>query len=207
MRTLLRSALVALALAIPAFADEAAKWNIDPSHTSAGFAVRHMMVSTVRGSFGGVKGSATFDGKDLAKLTLEASIDATTIDTGNADRDKHLKSADFFDVEKFPTLTFKSKRAEKAGEGKLKLTGDLTIHGVTKEVVLDVDGPSAAVKDPWGMTRIGATASTRIKRSDFGLTWNKVIEAGGVAVGDEVTITIDVELVKEQPLAADPAKK
>jgi len=205
MKKLVHSALVALALAIPAFADE---WTIDASHTNAGFAVRHMMVSTTRGAFGKVSGTVSYDGKSVASIAIDVTIDASTIDTGNADRDKHLRSADFFDVEKFPTITFKSKKTEAAGEGKFKTTGDLTIHGVTKEVVLEGEGPTPAVKNPWGATVAGATATTKIKRSDFGLTWNKAIEAGGIAVGDEVSITIDVEVVKVEPkpAGAKPAK-
>ena len=208
MNHVLRPAAIALALLALAPAAFAApvKYSIDKAHSEAGFEVRHFF-SKVHGRFTDVQGSIVYDDQDPARISVDASAVAASVSTSNERRDGHLKTGDFFDVEKYPTLTFKSKKAEAAGQGKFSLRGDLTIHGVTKEVVLDVDGPSPEVKDPWGMTRIGATASTKIKRSDFGLTWNKVIEAGGVAVGDEVTITIDVELVKEQPKAAEPAKK
>ena len=189
LRRLLTAAVAVVALAAPAFAQQV--WEIDPAHSSSGFAVRHMMVSTVRGSFGKTTGTVTYDGKDASTLKVDATIDATTINTGVEKRDGHLKSPDFFDVEKFATITFKSTKAEKAADGKLKVTGDLTMHGVTKSVTLDVE-VTPEVKTPMG-PRVGATATTTINRKDFGLGWNKVIEAGGVAVGEEVKITIDVE--------------
>jgi polyisoprenoid-binding protein YceI len=145
------------------------------------------------------------DEKDVTKSTVEATIDASTVNTNEPKRDEHLRSADFFDVAKFPTITFKSKSVKKSGEGKLAVTGDLTMHGVTKEVTLDVEGPAKEIKDPWGNVRSGASASTKINRKDFGLGWNKVLEAGGVAVGEEVAITLDVELTKKAPAA--PAAK
>jgi polyisoprenoid-binding protein YceI len=154
-----------------------------------------MMVSTVRGQMGRVTGTARFDGADLKTIAVEATIDTTAIDTNEPGRDKHLRSADFFDVEKFPTITFKSKRAEPSGSGRFKLTGDLTMHGVTKEVVLDVEGPSPEIRQGPNR-RIGASATTTISRKDFGLTWNRAVETGGVVVGDEVTITLDVELTR-----------
>jgi len=155
-------------------------------------------VSTVRGSFPKFSGSLQIAGDDPTVAVFQVVIDVTSIDTRDAKRDEHLKSAEFFDAAKFPTMTFKSRKVVKAGEGRLKITGDLTLKGVSKEVVLDVEGPSAAAKDPWGMVRIGAQATAKINRQDFGLTWSKALETGGVVVGDEVTITLDIELVRKQ---------
>ena len=171
-------------------------WNIDPVHSHVEFKVRHMMISNVKGQFKGVTGTLKLDRSDLTKSGVEMSIDAATINTGDAQRDAHLKSADFFDVEKFPTLTFKSNRVSKNKDGVLTVAGDLTIHGVTRNVVLEVEGPSAQMKDPWGNTRIGLSATTRINRKDFGLTWNAALETGGILVGDEVTITLDIQFIK-----------
>ena len=176
-------------------------WNIDTSHSQAGFAVKHMMVSTVRGSFGKTEGTITFDGKDVSSIKADVTIDATTITTNNEKRDTHLKSPDFFDVAKFPTITFKSKRAEAAGAGKFKLIGDLTLRGVTKEVTLDVDGPSQALVAQ-GRTRVGATATTKINRQDYGVSWSRSLDGGGVVVSDEVAITLELELVKTAPPAS-----
>jgi polyisoprenoid-binding protein YceI len=170
-------------------------WNIDPAHSSAQFAVRHMGISTVRGEFRKVSGTASYDPANPGKTMIEAAIDATTVDTRVDMRDKDLRSPNFLDVEKYPTITFKSKRTDSAGAGKLKITGDLTIHGVTKEVVLDVDGPSAPVKDPRGNSHMGASASTKINRRDFG------VNGAPTMAGDELTITIDTELVKSSPAA------
>ncbi|HVY60917.1 MAG TPA: YceI family protein [Planctomycetota bacterium] len=203
MRRLFVAALAALSLSAPALAPE--KWEIDPAHTKAQFAVKHMMVSTVRGSFGKTSGTIEWDGKHPETLKVDATIDATTIDTGVQKRDDHLKSKDFFDVEHFPTITFKSTKTEKDGD-LVKLTGDLTIHGVTRPVTLEVEGPATA-RGPDGKVHAGAQATTKIKRSDFGLKWNMAIEAGGVAVGDEVTITIDVEATQEARAAAKETKK
>lgn len=175
----------------------ASAWDIDSSHSSAQFSIKHLMVSNVRGEFSKLTGTLNLDDKDITKSSVDVSIDANTISTREAKRDAHLKSPDFFDTAKFPTLTFKSKKVEKAGEGKLKVTGDLTIHGVTKEVVLSVDGPTPEIKDPFGGVRRGATATAKINRKDFGLNWNKALEAGGVLVGEEVNITLDVELKKK----------
>lgn len=170
-------------------------WTMDPAHSSAHFAVRHMMVSTVRGDFSKLSGTVEVDEQDITKSVIQASIDAASINTGVAARDTHLKSADFFDVTRYPAITFKSKSIEKAADGRLKVTGDLTMHGVTREVALDVEPPSPILKDQSGTQRTGTSASTRISRKDFGLTWNRVIEGGGVAVSDEVSITIDIELL------------
>ncbi len=169
-------------------------WNIDPAHSNAQFSIRHLMISNVKGEFTKVTGQVEYDHNNPESLAAEASIDVGTINTREPDRDNHLKSPDFFDVAKYPTIHFKSKKASKSSDG-LRLTGDLTIHGVTREVALDVEGPTTPLKDPWGFTRVGASATTKINRKDFGLTWNQALEAGGVLVGDEVKITIDVELV------------
>jgi len=171
-------------------------WNIDPAHSNAQFSVRHMMISNVKGEFSKVGGQVRFDPTQPGNLSAEASIDVSTINTREHDRDNHLKSPDFFNVEEHPTMTFKSKQAEKTSDG-LKITGDLTIHGVTREVTLDVEGPTPPMKDPWGNTRVGASATTKINRRDFGLTWNQALETGGILVGDEVKITVDVELIAQ----------
>jgi polyisoprenoid-binding protein YceI len=171
-------------------------WNIDPVHSTAQFKVKHMMISNVKGEFTAVTGKLEVNNADITKSKIEASIDASSINTREPQRDAHLKSADFLDVEKFPVLTFKSTRVSKVKVDELSVEGNLTIHGVTRNVVFEVEGPSAPVKDPWGSTRIGISATTRIDRKDFGLTWNATLEAGGIMVGHEVTITLDVEFVK-----------
>ncbi|HWJ48235.1 MAG TPA: YceI family protein [Candidatus Udaeobacter sp.] len=180
---------VVLAMAAAAAA-QAGTWQIDPNHSAAQFSVRHLGVSTVRGAFMKVTGSAKYDPADPTKNSTEVTIDANSVDTRVQMRDNDLRSPNFLDVQKFPTITFQSKQTKSAGSGKLQIVGDLTIHGVTKEVTLDVDGPSAPIKDPWGNQRIGASASTKINRKDFGVNG-----APGV-VGDEITITIDTELIQ-----------
>jgi len=170
-------------------------WEIDPAHSSAQFSVRHMMVSNVHGEFGKMAGRLEAEGRNFLKAQVEATIDATSINTRNEARDKDLRSANFFDVEKYPTIAFKSKRIESAN-GHLRMIGDLTMRGVTKEVSLDVDGPTPEVKDQRGALRMGASATTTINRKDFNVSWNSVLEGGGVVVGDQVSITIDVELIK-----------
>ncbi len=189
------SSLFALAALSAPAAAQTSDWTIDAAHSRAQFAVRHMMVSTVRGQMGRVTGTARFDGQNVNSISVDATIDATGIDTNEPGRDKDLRSERFFDVEKFPTITFNSKRAEPAGAGRFKLVGDLTMHGVTKEVALDVEGPSPEVKQGTNR-RIGASATTTLSRKDFGLTWNRTVETGGVVVSDEVTITLDVELTR-----------
>jgi polyisoprenoid-binding protein YceI len=171
-------------------------WKIDPVHTVAEFKVKHMMISNVKGQFAAVTGEATLDEADVTTSRIEASIDAASVNTRDTQRDAHLKSADFFDVEKFPTLSFKSTHVNRTGDGELAVTGNLTIHGVTREVVLAVEGPTPPVKDPWGNTRVGVSATTKISRKDYGLTWNAGLETGGFLVGDDVTVTLDVEFVK-----------
>lgn len=172
-------------------------WKFDPMHTAAQFSVRHLTISTVRGAFSKVSGTVEFDDHDVSKSSADVTIDVSTVDTREPARDKDLRSEKFFDVEHFPTMTFKSTKVEQAGAGKLKVTGNLTIHGVTKEVVLDVDGPTAAIKDPYGNQRAAVNATTTINRQDFGVKWNSTIDGGGVVVGDQVNITIDAEMIKQ----------
>ena len=171
-------------------------WQIDPAHTAAQFAVKHMMISTVRGEFKNVTGTVVWDDQDLTKSKVNVTIDTKTVNTGEEARDKDLKSDKFFDVANFPTMTFVSKTVETSGAGKLKVTGDLTIRGVTKEVVLDAEGPTAPIKDPWGNTRSAVSATTHVNRQDFGVKWNANLDGGGVVVSDTVAITIDLEMVK-----------
>jgi polyisoprenoid-binding protein YceI len=171
---------------------------IDPSHSTAGFKVRHLMVSNVRGEFSGVAGTVVFDAEERANSKVEAAIDATTIQTRDNQRDQHLKSADFFDVEKFPKITFISKKVAPIGAGEWSVVGDLTLHGVTREVALDVEGPTPEVKDPWGNIKIGASATTKLDRRDFGLVFNVALDAGGVMVGDEVAIELELELARQK---------
>lgn len=182
--------------AATATASSVTTWNIDPAHSTAEFKVKHMMISNVKGEFTAISGSLKLDATDISKSQVEATIDATSINTKDPQRDGHLKSADFFDVEKFPTLGFKSTRVTKKSEGEVEVAGDLTIHGVTRNVVFEVEGPSAPTKDPWGNTRIGLSATTRINRKDFGLTWNAALETGGILVGEEVTLSLDVQFIK-----------
>ena len=183
-------------LATPQTAPTTTTWNIDPVHTVAEFKVKHMMISNVKGQFTAVKGALALNETALTDSHIEASIDAASINTREAQRDAHLKSADFFDVEKFPTLSFKSTRISRVKDGELAVAGDLTIHGVTRNVVFTVEGPTAPGKDPWGNTRMGLSATTKINRKDFGLTWNAALETGGILVGEEVTITLDVQFIK-----------
>ncbi|HKM80132.1 MAG TPA: YceI family protein [Candidatus Acidoferrum sp.] len=185
---------LAAALALPASAGTTT-WQIDPQHSSAEFAVTHLMISTVRGEFHGVKGTVVLDDQDITKSTVNATIDATSVDTREPDRDKHLKSPDFLDVANHPSMTFKSTKVEQVSPGELKVTGDLTIRGVTKQVVLKVDGPKAPIKDPWGLQRSAISATTKINRQDFGVSWNKTLDSGGVMVSDDVRITLDVEMI------------
>jgi len=188
-------AVSACLLTLPLLA-ELPEWRIDSSHSSAQFTVRHMMVSNVRGHFGKMAGSARFDAADPTKGSVEVTVDVASVDTRNAKRDEHLRSADFFEVEKHPTMTFKSKRIERSAGG-FKLIGDLTLRGVTKEVVFDVEQLAPEIKDGRGGVRTGTTATARINRKDFGLTWNRAVEAGGVVVGDEVAITVDLQLIRK----------
>ena len=175
----------------------AVTYSIDPIHSAAGFKVRHLMVSNVKGEFSGVTGSVIFDPSNPANSKVEAAIDATTVNTRDEQRDTHLKSADFLNVEQFPKITFISKKVEPMGGHEYRVTGDLTIHGVTKAVVLDVEGGHAEIRDPWGNVKTGASATTKINRKDFGLVWNVALETGGVLVGEDVTISLELELTRQ----------
>lgn len=176
---------------------ETTTWAIDVSHTQAQFKVRHMMISNVTGEFTSISGQFQYNPEDVTLNHIEASIDVTSIHTREANRDAHLKSADFFDAEKYPNMTFVSRKFEPAGKGHYKVTGDLTIRDTTKEVVLEVEGPTAEIKDPWGGSRVGVTATTHINRKEFGLHWNVALEAGGFLVGDDIKITIEAEFTKQ----------
>jgi len=171
-------------------------WNIDPAHAVAEFKVKHMMISNVKGHFARVSGTLILNESDPAKSSVEAFIEGGSLETRDAQRDAHLKSEDFFHVEKFPTLSFKSTRITPVRQGELTVEGDLTIRGVTRKVQFAVEGPTPPTKDPWGKTRIAVSATTKINRKDFGLTWNAALETGGILVGDEVNITLDVEFIK-----------
>jgi len=195
------TALVLVIATVPGRA-EVSTWEIDSAHSGVHFSVRHMMIATVRGEFRKVTGTIQMDEKDISKSSVEAMIDASTVETREERRDNDLRSANFFDVAKFPTISFKSTSVTRLGEGKFKVAGNLTMHGVTKEVILDVEGLNVQVNDPRRGPKMGASATTQIKRSDFGLTWNRAIETGGVAVSDEVGIVIDLELVKKAPQAS-----
>jgi len=196
---------LALAAAIFAASSFGAQWSIDPAHSDASFAVKHMMVSTVRGSFSGLKGTVEYDPNDLAASKASLVIDATTVDTRDQNRDQHLRSAEFFDVTKYPTISFVSKRIIPGANGKFQLIGEMTMHGVTKEVTFNVEGPAQPVKDAKGILHSGATATAEVNRKDFGLTWNKTLDGGGVMVGDDVELTVEVELVQAKPAGSASA--
>jgi polyisoprenoid-binding protein YceI len=170
-------------------------YKIDPAHSTAQFVVRHMMITNVRGGFSGVQGTVVYDPDNLGASSADVTIDVNTLNTGDANRDAHVKSAEFLDAEKYPTITFKSKSIARDGDG-LRVKGDLTVRGVTKEVVLDVEGPSGEQKDPWGNIRIGASANAKIKRSDHGLTWNAALETGGIMLGDDLKLELEVSMIK-----------
>jgi len=174
-----------------------ARWQIDPAHSAAHFSVRHMMISNVRGEFTKMKGSALIDPANPAKSSVEVTIEAASLNTREPQRDEHLRSADFLDVANHPTLSFRSKRIEEMGTGHFKLTGDLTIRGVTREVAFDLEGPTPPMKDPFGNTRIGIEATSKIDRKEFGVSFNSLTEAGGLLVGDEVKITVEAELIEK----------
>ena len=195
MQQMIVSALAGVALLVPSLS-QAATWKSDPTHASVQFAVSHLMVSTVRGTFDTFDVTATIDENDVSRSSVEATIEVASVNTRNEKRDDHLKGADFFDVATHPTLTFKSKAVEKIQDNAYKVTGDLTLMGVTKEVVLEVTGSPKAMKDPWGNSRVGGTATTTINRTDYGLKYNSVLDSGGVTIGEEVEITIDIELVQ-----------
>jgi polyisoprenoid-binding protein YceI len=210
MRRFVLAAAAAAAFVAPALAQTPAApapappgpntWIVDTGHSAAGFSVRHLLVSTVRGTLGPVKGTVEYDGKSLDSIKADITIDVNGVNTQNEGRDKDLKSPNFFDVAQFPTATFKSKRAVAESAGRFKLIGDLTMHGVTKEVTLNVEGPSPVLKQPNGALKIGASATTTINRKDFGMQWNRMIESAPVA-SDEVQVTIDLELNRRPPTA------
>jgi len=196
MKRYITPMIAILALAIPVFS-YASTWQMDPDHSSFQFKIRHLTVSNVKGDFSKAKGVVTIDEKDITQLKVEVTIDAASVNTGHAKRDEHLRGPDFFDVTKYPTITFISKKIMKADTNRLKVIGDLTIRGVAREITVDVEGPTPEVKDPWGSFRRGATATTKINRRDFGMTWNKVLDTGGFLVGEDVDIYVEVELVKK----------
>jgi polyisoprenoid-binding protein YceI len=183
-------------LVVPILSD-AATWQMDPGHSSFQFKIRHLTVSNVKGDFSKFQGVAIIDDQDVTHLEVEVTIDAASVNTGHAQRDEHLRGPDFFDVTKYRTITFVSKKVIKTDTNRLKVIGDLTIRGVTREITVDVEGPTPEVKDPWGNFRRGATATAKINRRDFGITWNKVLDTGGLVVGDEVNIYIEVELFRK----------
>jgi polyisoprenoid-binding protein YceI len=177
-------------------------YEIDPTHSSVHFSIRHMMISNVRGGFSGVKGTITYDPDDLTQSGIRAEIDVKSINTLDEKRDAHLKTADFFDVERFPSINFVSTQIEKLSDAEYNVTGDLTIHGVTKPTVLKVEEVSPEGKDPWGNIRVGASAKAKVSRKDFGLVWNAPMETGGLLIGDDVKLEFDIEMVKTQAAAA-----
>jgi len=197
-KNITKAMLTAAIMILPSLAT-ATPWNIDADHSNIGFSVSHLMVSHVKVNYNKYSGIVDINDKDITKSKVDVTIDASSINTNVQKRDEHLKSPDFFDVAKYPTLTFVSKKWTKAAKGALKVTGDLTIHGVTKSVVLNVAPLSKESKDPWGNIKRGTSASTTINRKDFGLVWNQALETGGVAVGEEVNISLEVELIKSQP--------
>jgi polyisoprenoid-binding protein YceI len=196
MRRFVATLIVLLPLAFP-FLTYGATWQVDPNHSIFEFKIRHLTVSNVRGAFTKPKAVITIDDQDVTRLKVEVIIDAASINTGHTQRDDHLRGPDFFDVTKYPEITFVSKKVTRVDADRLKVAGDLSIRGVTREITMDVEGPTPEVKDPSGNFRRGATATGKINRKDFGLTWNRVLDTGGVVVGEEVTIVVEVELIKK----------
>jgi polyisoprenoid-binding protein YceI len=177
-------------------ADTVSTWNIDPAHSHAEFKVKHMMITNVKGTFSDISGVLRLDETDPAGSSVTASIPVSTLTTGDAQRDGHLKSPEFFDADNFPALSFKSLAVDEMAESDYVVSGELTIHGVTKTVSFKVEGPTPPGKDPWGNTRIGISATTKVNRKDFGLSWNSPLETGGVLVGEEVTLALEVQFIK-----------
>jgi len=196
MRRFIATVIVLLPFAFP-FLSYGATWQVDPSHSSFEFKIRHLTVSNVKGNFTKPTGTVTIDDQDITRLKVDVVIEAASINTGHAKRDEHLRNEDFFDVSKHPNIIFVSKKVTRLGPERLNVTGDLTIRGVTREITMDVEGPTPEVKDPSGTLRRGATATGKINRKDFGLTWNRVLDTGGLVVGDEVTLYVEVELIKK----------
>ena len=190
--------LAIAAICLMPFSAMASNWTIDPDHSNIQFKVRHMMITDVKGTFGKVKGVIRIDEKDMSLSAVDVAIEIDSINTGVAKRDEHLKSVEFFDAAKYPTLTFVSRKVTQSGKGQMKILGDLTIHGISREVVLDVEGPTTEIKDPMGNTRRGASATTKINRMDFGLNWNKPMESGGTMIDDTVFINLEIEMIKEK---------
>jgi len=190
------SIIIAAALLAPLHA-LAATYNIDPAHTTIGFKVKHLMISNVKGVFEKFKGTVNIDEKDITRSKVDISIEMASVNTSIAKRDDHLRSPDFFDVARFPTMTFVSTRVEKAGADALKVTGDLTIKGVTRKVILNVEGPTGEIKSPQGDVKRGASATATVNRQDFGVSWSKRLDGGGVVVADDVHISIDTELARQ----------
>ncbi len=199
-QSLAKLALAATIAATLAVSSPAATttWQIDPAHTAAGFSVKHMMIATVRGQFKGVTGTVNWDDQDISNSIVDVTIDANTVDTGEPKRDADPKSANFFDVANYPTITFKSTKIERISAAKMKVAGNLTIHGITKPVVLDVEGPSGAIKDPYGKTRVALNATATVNRMEYGVKWNAKMDGGGIVVGDDVNINIDLEMIKKE---------
>lgn len=185
--------------AVPSTAVSSATYTVDPAHSTVDFRVRHLMIANIRGEFSGVAGTVVFDPRNPANSQIEAEIDTATINTRDSKRDEHLKAAEFLDVQKYPKIKFVSKEIEPAGKDHWKVEGDLTIHGITRNVTFDAEGPTPEAKDPWGNIKIGATLTGKFNRADFGLIWNVPLESGGVLISDEVTIHLDIELTKQQP--------
>ena len=188
--------IAVIVFAFPLFV-HSATWQIDPDHSNFQFKIRHLTVSNVKGDFTKAMGTVTMDDQDITNLTVDLTIDAATLNTKHTQRDEHLRGPEFFDVVKYPTITFRSKKVIKVSPEGLKVVGDLTIHGVAREITVDVEGPTPEVKDPWGNFRRGATVTTKINRKDFGMMWNKVLDTGGAVVGDEVNIYVEVEMIKK----------
>jgi polyisoprenoid-binding protein YceI len=188
--------LACLTLVIPAIAG-AVTYQLDPVHSSIQFKIRHLTISNVTGTFSKFKGSAAIDGEDLTTLKVEVTIESASVYTGNEKRDEHLQKPDFLDTAKYSTITFVSKKVVKGDPGKLKITGDLTLHGVTREITVDLEGPTPEIKDPMGNVRRGASGTAKIDRRDFGITWNMALDSGGLAMGNEVMIYVDVEWVRK----------
>ncbi len=196
MKRMIVAIIAVFILIIPIYVHPAT-WQIDPDHSSFQFKVRHMTVSNVKGEFKKARGTVTMDGNDITGLKVELTLDAASVNTDHAKRDEHLRSEDFFDVAKYPTITFVSKKVIQVDENRLKVVGDLTIRGVTREITVDVEGPTLEVKDPGGHIRRGATGTSKVNRKDFGMVWHKVLDNGGLVVSDDVNISVEVELVKK----------
>ncbi len=201
MKRILASITAVITLALPIVASSSS-WSIDPDHSNVGFKARHLIVSNVNGNFGKYSGTFNLNEKNISKSHVQVTIDTTSINTNMQKRDDHLKSVDFLDVAAFPTMTFVSKKIAKVGKNRLKVTGYLTLHGITRQVKLDMEALSKESKDPWGNIHRGTTAITTINRKDFGLAWNKALETGDVMVGDDITITLDIEMIKDKDNSA-----